>query len=183
MYNSQTGNRAIRRFPEMGVPPVIIHFSGVFPHKASISRFQGTPIDDGNPHIEWWFQWGRSEVNLCFLHQPLLSPELPTKASGGLLPDAVGFVGKVGTVAVTAWRWSPVSAVSAVSVSMATRDNPQKGPRKSGGKWLTDSPINFGYSIYKSKWCMKLFHLRDSGNFDNAVMPHCTAMCFFCEKR
>ena len=30
--------------------------------------------------------------------------ELPTKASGALFPHAIGFVGKVGTVAVTTWK-------------------------------------------------------------------------------
>ena len=32
----------IWRFPEIGVPPVIIHFSGIFPHKNHL--FLGTPM-------------------------------------------------------------------------------------------------------------------------------------------
>ena len=39
----------ILRFPEIGVPPVIIHFNGIFLYKPS--SYGGTPID-GNPHFE-----------------------------------------------------------------------------------------------------------------------------------
>ena len=39
--------RGFHRFPKIGVPPVIIHFRGIFPHKPS--SYWGTPIY-GKPH-------------------------------------------------------------------------------------------------------------------------------------
>ena len=35
-------------FPEIGVPPVIIHFNGMFPHKPTVL---GCPHDYGNVHL------------------------------------------------------------------------------------------------------------------------------------